>query len=283
MRRRLVSALAAATLAALLGVAPAAAIQYGQPDAGRHPYVAMLTFLDAGQNPLWRCTGTLISPTVVLTAAHCTGVDAASGVSPATAQVFFDGGPLPFGTWNPGMTCEGQTGYPCKGDVSGVPHANPGWNGLLSVPNTHDIGVVVLDAPYRGTKGAFGKLPTAGLLDSLASKRGQQDVSMTVVGYGVQSVKPVAVAVNERRVATTKLVQLKSYMTGGYNLRLSSNPGNWTGGTCFGDSGGPVFLNATNVVVAVNSFVLNANCRGSGVAYRVDTSASLAFVKTYLQ
>ena len=142
--------------------------------------------------------------------------------------------------------------------------------------------MVVIDDVAGHTPASFGALPLKGVLDKLASKRGQQNLTMTVVGYGVQSVKPVASSVRERRVGTTKVVQLVNALTDGYNVRLSSNPGHWQGGTCFGDSGGPVFLNDTNVVIGVNSFVMNANCKGSGYAFRVDTSLSLDFLARYL-
>ena len=86
------------------------------------------------------------------------------------------------------------------------PSRSPGWNGYLALPNTHDIGVVVIDDVAGHTPASFGALPLKGVLDKLASKRGQQNLTMTVVGYGVQSVKPVASSVRERRVGTTKVV-----------------------------------------------------------------------------
>lgn len=281
MRRKAFAVFAAIAALLAVSVAPAGAIQYGQPDGSNHPYVGLVTFQDASHIPLWRCSGTLINPSLFLTAGHCTGTDGT--VAPTYAVIFVEPGPIPIGDWGgAGTTCAGHTGYPCTGDAAGTPHPNPGWTGALTIPNTHDIGVVVLDAPYYGTGGQFGQLPSVGLLDSLATQRGRQDVTMTIVGYGVQSEKPTLSSVRQRMVATTNLVDLTSALTDGYNVRLSSNPGVVSGGTCFGDSGGPVFYNDSNIVIAVNSFVLNSNCKGSGYGFRVDTTWSLSFVNSWI-
>jgi secreted trypsin-like serine protease len=56
-----------------------------------------------------------------------------------------------------------------------------------------------------------------------------------------------------------------------------------TGGTCFGDSGGPVFDSTTsNVVVAVNSWVRSSTCSGQSGGYRLDQTDDLNFVGSYL-
>jgi secreted trypsin-like serine protease len=52
-----------------------------------------------------------------------------------------------------------------------------------------------------------------------------------------------------------------------------------TGGTCFGDSGGPTFDNTnSNLVVAVTSFGESPNCGGIGGVYRLDQPDDLAFL-----
>ena len=53
-------------------------------------------------------------------------------------------------------------------------------------------------------------------------------------------------------------------------------------GICFGDSGGPILLGDSDVVVGISSFVNNANCAGNAFAYRLDTAESLAFLAPYL-
>ncbi len=74
-------------------------------------------------------------------------------------------------------------------------------------------------------------------------------------------------------MAESKLVNIKAGLNSGFNLQTSGNGGG-RGGTCSGDSGGPVFYPAdTNIVVAVTSFGLNAYCRGTDFAYRTDTQA----------
>ena len=257
---------AQAVIAFVIGSASlqAGAVQYGEPDNDRHPYVGMVVFYAdaAATQPLWRCTGALISSTVFLTAGHC-----AEDFSTARAQVWFQ------------ETMTG-TGYPYSGGVLGTPVSHPDWSGSLTLPNSHDVGVVILDTPVAD-KG-LAVLPAEDFLDQLSTQRGLQERNFTVVGYGLQSVKPEQSSLRARFVATTMLVNLRSALTDGYNLHLSSNPGNWSGGTCFGDSGGPVFYGNTNMIVAVNSFVLNENCKGSGFGYRVDQESAREFLGDFV-
>ncbi len=271
----------------LIFVAPAAAVQYGQPDGDGHPYVGLVVFYNASKVPLWRCTGSLVSPTVLLTAGHCAGFDPELGSAPAFAQVWFDPGPIPLDpNWTPGTACTPDIqGYPCGGGFWGTPHAHPGWTGALTIPNTHDVGVVTFDPPIpsSATQGQYGKIAPEGYLDRLATRRGLQNVEFTVVGYGLQLVKPVLEGLRARYVGTVSLVNLRSALTDGYNLHYSNSPGRGVGpgGTCFGDSGGPVLHrmeDGTKVIVGVNSFVLNANCKGAAFAYRTDIPDSLSFL-----
>src|SRR5215213_4148501 len=209
MRRKLFVTFAALVLL-LVSVSTAEAITYGDPDGTQHPYVGLVVFYKNGV-PTHRCSGTLLSARVFLTAGHCT-----SGMD--SARVWFD----------PQVT--GATGYPTKGGVTGRPRTHPNYG--QSFPNTSDLGIVRLDRPVNISQ--YGKLPELGALDSLATRRGQQDQTLTVVGYGVQEIRPDFQADRERYQATSKLVNLRSALTDGYNLHASNNPG-IGGGTCFGD------------------------------------------------
>jgi hypothetical protein len=280
--RKLIALSAALVGALLVLVAPAGAVKYGQPDGTAHPYVGLVVFSEDGV-PLWGCSGTLLSATKFLTAGHCTGVDAASGARPDHAEVWFDPGypnEIPYGAGFPAPgpnPCAGVTGYPCSGDVGGTPVTSPGWTGTFTPPNTHDLGVVLLDSPFSVPQ--YAELPPVGLLDGVASKRGQQDVEFTIVGYGLQSVKPVVQDQRTRMRGTVSLVTLSSAFTDGWNVRVSDNPGQGhggSGGACFGDSGGPLLQG--NTIVGVNSFGLNKNCSGSSYFYRVDTQPAQDFI-----
>ncbi|NUT33948.1 MAG: trypsin-like serine protease [Hamadaea sp.] len=266
MVKKAIAVALTALTAVALSVSPAQAVTDGELDGNRHPYVGLMVAQDAKGNPLWRCSGTLLSPTLYLTAGHCTE-------SPAAHVEIWFAADVQSGI--PG------NGYPTSGDVGGTPYTHPDYN-----PDAFylfDVGVVVLDEPVVMSE--YGALPGLNALDTLASKRGQQDVTFTAVGYGLQKSFPDAAAWKEsalriRMLATPHLLQINTGFTGDGSLLLSNNAS--TGGTCFGDSGGPNFIGTSNVVAGVTSFGLNSTCAGTGGVYRVDRADDLAFITSHL-
>ena len=175
-------------LAATVGTA--SAVKYGELDGDGHPYVGLMVALDGNGNPLWRCSGTLISPTVYLTAGHCTEPPA------ERATIWFD---ADVESGIPG------NGYPFAGDVFGTTFVHPDYNPAAFF--YRDLGVVVLDEPVIMDE--YGALPELDQLDELKTMRGKQDVTFTAVGYGLQYINPVFVeAERVRMVATPHLIQI---------------------------------------------------------------------------
>jgi hypothetical protein len=247
----------AASVAALALVCAglAAAVVYGEPDGQRHPNVGALLAPQAYSDGTWAsCSGTLISPTVFLTAAHCDW-----GV-PRLAVTFdsaYDAetGKAYWGTW----------------------YADPQYSGAQSDP--HDIAVVVLDKPVKGITPAL--LPAAGSLGKLASNQG-----FTSVGYGAQSVTidhgPTFHYADVRFVATSDTL----FSTNNAWLRISMNPTLGDGGTCYGDSGGPNFLGAGSTetnIVAATTITGDFMCRATNVVYRLDTASARRFLGRFVK
>ena len=248
----------------------ALAITYGELDGDDHPYVGLVLFYDDAGEYMWRCSGTLLSPTVFLTAGHCT-------VDTTTAKVMF-GADLNELTY-PYPDCASYTCY------EGTTHNYPAYDDFWpEFPQTYDFGVVVLDEQVQMVE--YGALPEIGVLDGLETRRGHNDLVFRAVGYGGQSVKPYEQWDKVRYTSTSLLVNLRSNLTDGYNLHTSNNPGKGhgtSGGTCFGDSGGPVFYpEASNVVVGIVSFGMNWNCKGGDWAYRTDTDMVQNFVDGFM-
>ncbi len=260
MRKRVVSLLIAVVLL-LAVVIPVVAITDGELDGNAHSFVGLMVAQDAKGNPLWRCSGTLLSPKLFLTAGHCTEAPAAH------VEIWFDA------DVESGIPANG---YPYKGDVGGTPYTHPEY---YDAPwFMHDLGVVVLKGKGYKTS-EYGALPELDELDRLAEERSKKDITFTAVGYGLQQSFPDAAAWKDvaeriRMVAYPRLIQINvPGFTGDFSVLLSNNP--VTGGTCFGDSGGPNFIDDSNIVGGVTSFGMNGTCAGTGGVYRVDKADDL--------
>jgi hypothetical protein len=243
---------AAVTIAVALTVG-VGAITYGTPDGDAHPNVGLL-IARIGSDYFALCSGTLVAPAVFLTAGHCTNAIDELG---ADTFVSFTSAP-PFAVAD---------------FLPGTPHTHPDF--LSSFPNTADIGVVVLDAPVLITPAS---IPGLGDLDHLSTRRGHNDVYFTHVGYGTQSIRPRVVDQVVRYQGVSALVNLVNASTDGFNLQTTANPGRGRSGLCFGDSGGPAFLEDSDIVAGIHGFVANQNCKGVAYSYRVDIATSLDFL-----
>jgi secreted trypsin-like serine protease len=253
-------AVLAAAIASAVQVAPARAIVNGESDGNRHPSTAILVaaYLDPAVKQRF-CSGTLIAPSVVLTAAHCLGVLQEHGKTASEMWVNFDPvydpntSPIYHGTLvvDPAFSYSGQYGF----------------------SDPHDIAVVHLDEAMVIPP---ARLPTAGFLNSQDLK-GQ---TFTAVGYGRTRVDetrgPNNIEPNffpdVRNVATMQFRSLQ-----GQWVTYSKNPATGDGGPCTGDSGGPHFFGDSDLVVS-STTIGDGVCRSQEKGYRLDTASPRAFL-----
>jgi len=269
----------ASILAGVLLNSATYAITNGEPDDGRHPYVGLLVFDDAPGHPAWRCTGSLISPWVVLCAGHCTD-GAVAGRFWLYEDVTYDHVPFPLYPY----------GGPGSGAIEGTPYCHPDFcigcgHGLPGFA-THDVGVLILSEPvYLNTApfyiDRYGELPSEGLVDTLAMKE-----DLDLVGYGVQTMhrgggQPYWTGIRWRFYAPAQLIASEHVISDEF-IRVTANPAQGKGGTSFGDSGGPVLLAGTDTILAVNSFVASYECAGNTYSCRVDTADVLDWIQEFL-
>src|SRR3954451_11308279 len=244
--RRLV--LAAGTVAALILAAPASAITNGAADGSRHPNVGGLVAPTPYSDGTWLyCSGTLIAPTVFLTAAHCD--EGTAKVRVTFSSAYRAGDAVYTGTF----------------------HGDPAYSQKQSDP--HDIAVVTLDKAVGLTP---ARLPRAGSLSGLSGAQ-----RFTSVGYGAYRVtnQPGGhqyLYDDVRMVATGTLNSITPAW-----LRISMNPATGNGGTCYGDSGGPNFLGTTGIGAAT-TITGDAVCRSTNTTYRMDTASARNFLRQFV-
>ena len=264
MRKKFFVVVAVLTVLMLMAT-PVLAITYGEPDNGEHPYVGVVVFTSDLEN-FGLCSGTLIAPKVFLTAGHCAVEATYAWVSFAEVP---DYDALFANLRNP------------RGWISGTGIAHPDFVGL-TVPNTNDIGVILLDKAVN--MDVYGEIAPLGFLDTYATQVGRQEVIFNAVGYGVNSQKPFEEWEGNRFKSEQRIINLKNSLVDGYNMMLTNSPGggHGSGGTCSGDSGGPILLGGTNLIVAINSFGVAPWCKGNDYAYRVDIQNSYDFLSQFV-
>lgn len=207
--RKLIASLAAVAALTAAIAAPAAAITGPNlVDDFEHPFVGLVVFYDEEGEFSHRCSGSLLSPTVFLTAGHCTdGVD--------SARIYFqqDAG----ANYDPATQLDPVSGYPetCAGATLGDVCATSsemydmGFDNFAGFPDIRDVGIVILDQPIEVSE--YGILPEIGTLDPLATQKGQQDRTVTVSGYGVTYRDASGLhdlSFRERKMGTSKITNI---------------------------------------------------------------------------
>jgi hypothetical protein len=243
-----------------------------------HEYVGLIVFYDEDGEFVQRCTGSLISPTVFLTAGHCVTIDDATGELAASARIYFeqDAG----ADYDPETDTPASSGYPYTGGVTASTFYAFDYQGITVPATNNDVGLVILDEAYE--LASYGSIAAPRTLEKYG--KGPR-ARVTVSGYGVTYVNgnPAATESYRSRLMADTWIIGTNGVANGINVQLSSAPGRGGGGTCFGDSGGPTLLYGTDTIVAVTSFGMSRNvCGGTEFNFRVDTVAVQQWMQSVL-
>lgn len=263
-RRRALLLVGGACLLLTVAAGPSGAIVGGQRDEGRHPHVGGTVLYYAPRNEtIVNCTGSLISPTVFVTAAHC-------GRNGTRRSVTFD------------EVFDAATSPRHAGWFWAHPAFDP------AQPYHNDVAVIVLDEAVPGVDEStpLPQLPGLGFIDGMKADGSlNQSTRFTSVGYGFLGFEMGPGGPTRERG------QVRHYAVGSFNaltpeqLHLSQNAALNDGGTCNGDSGGPNFLGAgdgeTRIIAGLTS-TGDTYCKATNVTYRLDTKGARQFLGQYV-
>jgi|SRR3954468_1583610 hypothetical protein len=279
MRARFVVLGIAMLMALTVGARPASASTGGTPDGNTHPNVGLILFYQPDGR--FRCSATLISPTVLVTAAHCTDAD--------LGKVLVDFRSVVAETPPSGYpaAADPSAGYTAAeitaaGFRSGTAYTHPDYSHFTDLDNWNDVGVIVLDQPVSGI--APAQLAGLGTLDTIGQNNLRKTL-FTAVGYGTEVRKPDSgpqKPTPQDYPLIRRYVDMPGQKLTSQILQTNGNEHDvfGTGGTCFGDSGGPVFY--LGKIVAVTSYGYTDNCRYLGGYQRVDIAVTQDWVRSYL-
>ncbi|MFI7062679.1 trypsin-like serine protease [Kribbella sp. NPDC050124] len=275
---RIAGVIALALGLAATSLVPASAITGGEPDGNGHPNVGLILFyMPDGR---FRCTATLVSPTVLVTAAHCT--KGTLGKTLVTFDsVIAEQPPSPFPVAADPSKGYTQAELEMAGYKSGTAATHPQYSDFTDLNNWNDVGVIVLDRPV--TNIAPAKIAPANYLNAYQQPKLNSTIFRSV-GYGTEVRKadsgpqkptPMSYPLLRRwadepgQKLTPQILQVNG----------NENDNRGTGGTCFGDSGGPTYHGG--YVVTVTSYGYTQNCRYLDGLQRIDIKVVQDWLKTF--
>jgi hypothetical protein len=273
--RRIAAAVGVACVVTVTGASPAHAIVGEAVPDFEHSYVGLAVMFDAAGAPVQRCTGSLLTDEVFLTAGHC--VTLQDGTPAGSARIWFeqDAG----ADFDPVTGEPASSGFPVAGGVSAstlVPYGPAD----APAPQTFDAGLILLDEPVTDVYPEitdYVMLGDPGTLEDYVAVGGATTV---VSGYGLSNGSgDPAQLVDERSrlMAGTDVTGLNTPVTGPYNVALAGTQDGEGGGACFGDSGGPLLLAGSDISVGVISSG-TPTCTGTFYSYRTDTGPVLSWI-----
>ena len=256
----------------LLGIsAPAPAITFGEPDGTAHPFVGSMVVSIPGEGVFQWCSGTLIAPQVFLTASHCT--------QPVNSFLANHSGAVFYVTFDPVIDTTGLTGT----FYTGTPHTNPLYaSGGNNDP--FDVAVIVLDQAPPITP---AHLPTAGLLDAMKADHSLSSTRFTAVGYGTtrEWMKKGWQGILDNAERQQVDQSFNSLTAAWVDFTMLPTGANDSGGTCYGDSGGPHFIHLDGVetdIVVATTITGDAQCKALDKDYRMDTPSARDFLAGFV-
>jgi trypsin len=281
LRRSVRAALLAAltVLIVLVLASSAGAVIDGQPDGNQHANVGLIFGVDSQGTGIYSCTGTLIDPTTVLTAAHCVGGED-FGEPVARILIDFDN--------HLRQLSDGR--YLIEHYITGTGEFHPrfqdiaissgsGGTKTFTANSAYDIGVIHLSARADTVFPGIQPRPITGVGTNDQYRTGTTKKLVLQVGYGVQRLgapgQPDSLFIDYTR--NQSLIQPKKLTDS--LLFLGANPDDALGfGTpCSGDSGSPVLRG--EAIISLFTFA-EGNCKNIGGGPRLDSGPARAFLRS---